>query len=81
MTYTNAFFSRQFIWEIVRIITVGLASLLYYFEIIPLPVLLATMAFGLYSLVKVAFEDLLKERKIGTEILDLLRWENVNILG
>lgn len=68
MTYTNAFFSRQFIWEIVRIITVGLASLLYYFEIIPLPVLLATMAFGLYSLVKVAFEDLLKERKIGTEI-------------
>ncbi|WP_394990468.1 heavy metal translocating P-type ATPase [Emticicia sp.] len=64
----NIFFSKQFIWEIARIITVGVASILYYFEIIPLPVLLAAMAFGLYSLLKVAAEDLFKERKIGTEI-------------
>src|SRR5215216_4554151 len=68
MNYTQTFFSRQFLWEIVRILTVGIASLLYYLNIIPLPVLLAAMAFGLFSLVKVAVTDLVKERKIGTEI-------------
>ncbi|MEP6793782.1 MAG: HAD-IC family P-type ATPase, partial [Saprospiraceae bacterium] len=68
MNYSQAFFSRQFLWEIVRIITVGIASLLFWFTIIPLPVLLVTMAFGLYSLVKAAIIDLVKERKIGTEI-------------
>ena len=54
MNYSQTFFSRQFIWEIVRILTVGAASLLFYFQVVPLPVLLAAMAFGLYSLVKVA---------------------------
>ncbi|MEO6584166.1 MAG: cation-translocating P-type ATPase [Ferruginibacter sp.] len=68
MTFTQTFFSRQFLWEIVRIITVGVASLLFYLNVIPLPVLLVAMAFGLYSLVKVAATDLFKERKIGTEI-------------
>ena len=68
MDYSQTFFSRQFLWEIVRILAVGIASLLFYFTIIPLPVLLAAMAFGLYSLVKVAATDLFKERKIGTEI-------------
>ena len=68
MTISQTFFSRQFLWEIVRILTVGVASLLFYFQLIPLPVLLAAMAFGLYSLVKVAATDLIKERKIGTEI-------------
>lgn len=68
MTFTQTFFSRQFLWEIVRILSVGIASLLFYLDVIPLPVLLAAMAFGLYSLVKVAATDLIKERKIGTEI-------------
>lgn len=68
MNYTQTFFSRQFLWEIVRILTVGIASLLFYIEVIPLPVLLSAMVFGLYSLVKVAVTDLVKERKIGTEI-------------
>ena len=68
MTIAQTFFSRQFIWEIVRILTVGIASLLIYLNVIPLPVLLAAMAFGLYSLVKTAAADLVKERKIGTEI-------------
>lgn len=68
MNYTQTFFSRQFLWEIVRIITVGIASLLFYFEIIPLFVLIAAMAFGLYSLVKTAVLDIIKERKIGTEL-------------
>ena len=68
MNFSQTFFSRQFLWEIVRILTVGIASLLFYLNVIPLPVLLAAMAFGLYSLVKVAATDLIKERKIGTEI-------------
>ena len=68
MNYSQTFFSRQFIWEIVRILTVGIASLLFFLNVIPLPVLIAAMALGLYSLVKTAFHDLVKERKIGTEI-------------
>lgn len=68
MTFFQTFFSRQFLWEIVRILTVGIASLLFYCDLIPLPVLLAAMAFGLFSLVKVAAIDLVKERKIGTEL-------------
>src|SRR6266508_353398 len=47
---------------------VGIASLLFYLNGIPLPVLLAAMAFGLYSLLKTAVTDLVKERKIGTEL-------------
>lgn len=46
----------------------GIASLLYYLEIIPLPVLLAATAFGLYSLLKTAVLELIRERKIGTEL-------------
>ncbi|MEO6135296.1 MAG: cation-translocating P-type ATPase [Ginsengibacter sp.] len=68
MTFSQTFFSRQFLWEIVRIISVGVGSLLFYLNVIPLPVLLVAMAFGLYSLVRVAVIDLVKERKIGTEI-------------
>jgi heavy metal translocating P-type ATPase len=68
MTFSETFFSRQFVWEIVRILTVGTASLLFYFDMIPLPVLLAAMTFGLYSLVRVAATDLWQERKIGTEL-------------
>lgn len=68
MTFTQTFFSRQFLWEIVRIITVGVASLLFSLEIIPLSILLAAMAFGLYSLVKTAAIEIYKEHKIGTEL-------------
>lgn len=68
MNLVQTFFSRQFLWEIARILTVGIASLLFYLELIPLPVLLAAMVFGLYTLVKTAATDLVKERKIGTEI-------------
>ena len=68
MNFIKTFFAPQFRWEIIRIIAVGIASLLFYLNILPLPFLLITMAFGLYSLVKVAVIDLFKERKIGTEI-------------
>lgn len=68
MKLFQTFFSRQFLWEIIWILSVGIASLLFYMEVIPLPVLLAAMAFGLYSLVKTAITDLFKSRKIGTEL-------------
>lgn len=68
MSFAQTFFSRQFVWEIIRILTVGIASLLFYVEVIPLPVLLVAIVFGLYSLVKAAVADLVKERKIGTEL-------------
>ena len=68
MNYSQTFFSRQFLWEIVRIIAVGSASLLFSLEIISLPFLFAAMAFGLYSLVKTAVVEIYKERKIGTEL-------------
>tara|TARA_R110000868_G_scaffold409492_1_gene695105 strand:+ start:586 stop:2424 length:1839 start_codon:yes stop_codon:yes gene_type:complete len=68
MNYTKTFFSPQFLWEIVRIITVGLASLFFYLDFIQLPILIITMGFGLYSLVKTAVLDLINEKKIGTEL-------------
>lgn len=68
MNFTQTFFSRQFLWEIVRIITVGIACLLFYLDVIPLPILIVAMAFGLFSLVKTAVLDIIKERKIGTEL-------------
>src|SRR5829696_1831666 len=67
MNYSQ-FFSRHFFWEIVRIVVVGMASLFFFLGVIPIPVLIAAMVFGLYSLVKTAVNDLVKERKIGTEI-------------
>jgi heavy metal translocating P-type ATPase len=68
MNYAQTFFSRQFLWEIARIVTVGIASLLFYLNVIPLPILIVAMAFGLYSLVKTAVSDLAKDKKIGTEL-------------
>jgi len=68
MGFSKTCFSRQFLWEILRIVTVGLASLLFYLEVISLAILLAAMAFGLYSLIKTAILDIIKERKIGTEL-------------
>lgn len=68
MNYTQTYFSRQFLWEMIRIITVGITSLLFYLNVIPLPILIAAMAFGLFSLVKTAVLDLTNEKKIGTEL-------------
>lgn len=72
MKISNIFLSRKFLWEILRIVTVGIASLLFHLEVIPLAVLLLTMAFGLYSLVKIAILDIIKEHKVGTELFILI---------
>ncbi len=54
--------------EVARIVGVGLVVLLYRIGWIPLPVLLAGVAVGLYPLAKTALLDLVRERKIGTEV-------------
>jgi heavy metal translocating P-type ATPase len=68
MKLLRSFFNKEYLWEILRISVVGICSLLFYFEVIPLPVLLLAMAFGLYSLLKTGILELFHERKIGTEI-------------
>lgn len=68
MNILKFFFSRQFMWEIIRILVVGIASLLFYLNIIPIYILLVAMAFGLYSLAKTAIVMLVKNKKIGTEL-------------
>lgn len=54
--------------EVGRILLTGLVALLYWHEAVPLPVLWAAVAIGLYPLVKTGVLDLIHEHKIGTEI-------------
>jgi Zn2+/Cd2+-exporting ATPase len=54
--------------EVARIVITGIIIFLYSRGILPLPVLLLAVAFGLYPLVKTGLLDLIHERKIGTEI-------------
>ncbi len=54
--------------EIGLIAAVGIITLLYWQGVLPLPALWVAIAFGLYPLVKTGLHDLIKERKIGTEI-------------
>lgn len=54
--------------EIARIVGVGILALLYWRGMVPLPVLFGAVAVGLYPLAKTGLLDLIKERKIGTEV-------------
>ncbi|MER9899197.1 cation-translocating P-type ATPase [Mesorhizobium sp. M0130] len=54
--------------EVARIIFTGLMALLYWQQLIPIQALWVAVAIGLYPLVKTGAVDLVKERKIGTEI-------------
>ncbi len=54
--------------EIGRIVLTGTIALLYWREIVPLPVLLVAVAIGLYPLAKKGAIDLYKEHKVGTEV-------------
>ena len=60
--------TRERWWGVGRIVGVGVVILLYAGHLVGLPVLLATVAVGLYPLVKTGALDLVRERKIGTEI-------------
>ena len=55
-------------FSVARIIVVGVLIALYYRNIVPLPGLFAAVALGLYPLVKTGLLDLVRERKIGTEL-------------
>lgn len=54
--------------EVARIVAVGVVVLFYRQGIAPLPLLLAAVGGGLYPLVRTGILDLVRERKIGTEI-------------
>ncbi|OZB80297.1 MAG: exopolyphosphatase, partial [Microbacterium sp. 13-71-7] len=54
--------------EVGRILLTGLIALLYWQQLIPVYVLWAAVAIGLYPLVKTGIIELVKERKIGTEL-------------
>ncbi len=54
--------------EVGRIVLTGAIALLYWQQLVPLYVLWAAIAIGLYPLVKTGLIDLFAERKIGTEI-------------
>lgn len=64
----RALLTRDRWFEIGRIVVVGIITLLYWRNVLPLPALWVAIAFGLYPLVKTGLRDLVKERKIGTEI-------------
>jgi len=64
----QSFFAKKYLFEIARIVVLATASVLYYFQLISVPVLLTGVAFGLYALVRTAVVDLFTKRKIGTEI-------------
>ncbi|MHB0996708.1 MAG: heavy metal translocating P-type ATPase [Elusimicrobiales bacterium] len=61
-------FAREHWLELASITVAALSSVLFYQRLIPLPVLLIGMAFGLYPLAKRAAVELWKEQKIGTEL-------------
>jgi heavy metal translocating P-type ATPase len=54
--------------EVGRIVLTGLIVLLYWQQAVPIQVLWAAVAIGLYPLVKTGLGDLFTEGKIGTEI-------------
>lgn len=54
--------------EVGRIVLTGSIAILYWQQLVPLYVLWAAVAIGLYPLVKTGLIDLVTERKVGTEI-------------
>ena len=54
--------------EVARIVVTGLIALLYWQGLVPLQVLWAAVAVGLYPLVKTGILDLIHDHKVGTEI-------------
>ena len=54
--------------EVGRIVLTGLIAFLYWRQWVPIELLWGAVAIGLYPLVKTGLLDLVRERKIGTEI-------------
>ena len=54
--------------EVGRIVVTGLVALLFWRNLVPIEILWLVVAIGLYPLVKTGLMDLIRERKVGTEI-------------
>ncbi len=54
--------------EVARIAITGLIALLFWQGLVPIQVLWVAIAIGLYPLVKTGVLDLVRERKVGTEV-------------
>ena len=54
--------------EVARILFVGAITFLYWQNVLPIQALLVAVGVGLYPLVKIGLLDLIRVRKIGTEI-------------
>ena len=54
--------------EVGRILVTGLVALLFWRNLVPIEILWLAVAIGLYPLVKTGLMDLIRERKVGTEI-------------
>jgi Zn2+/Cd2+-exporting ATPase len=67
-TSLRTLLTRQRWTEIARIVVVGVVILLYQQRVVPLPVLYAAVVLGLYPLARTGLLELVRERKIGTEI-------------
>ena len=61
-------FTRARQIEVLRIVGVGVVTLLYWLGVIARPALFVAVAVGLYPLIKTGSRDLVRERKIGTEM-------------
>ena len=64
----SALMTRERWIEVGRIVLTGLIALLYWQQLVPLQVLWAAVAIGLYPLIKTGILDFIHERKIGTEL-------------
>ena len=67
MTTQELSFSQRW-FEIAVIIITGSAALLYWLGLLALPLLYGAVALGLVPLARTAVRDLVRERKIGTEL-------------
>ena len=68
MSLTIVHLVKMHLLELSAIVVVSLLNLLFWLQVIPLPLLLVGMLFGLYPLAKTAGTELIRERKIGTEL-------------
>ena len=68
MSLTIVHLVKMHLLELSAIVVVSLLNLLFWLQVIPLPLLLVGMLFGLYPLAKTAVIALIQERKIGTEL-------------
>ncbi|MFT7644573.1 MAG: heavy metal translocating P-type ATPase [Candidatus Paceibacteria bacterium] len=68
MSLFKLIFAKEHLKELVAIVVVGIAILLFVLKLVTLPLLIAAVLFGLYGIAKHALVELFTERKIGTEL-------------